>query len=105
MFAISCNLRDHAFIPSYGYGYIKPGKKLEIGSKVLEFREKPGLEAAKKFIREKCLWNSGMFMFDTEVFFKELKTYAPDILEAFTKNGNNIEQIYSELPSISIDYG
>jgi mannose-1-phosphate guanylyltransferase/mannose-6-phosphate isomerase len=90
--------------PHTGYGYIKPGKKLEIGSKVLEFREKPGLEAAKKYIQEKCLWNSGMFMFDTGVFFKELKKHTPDILAAFT-NGKNTEQIYSELPSISIDYG
>jgi len=91
--------------PNTSYGYIKPGKNLEIGSKVLEFREKPGLEAALKYIRENCLWNSGMFMFDTGVFFKELKTHAPDILEAFTQTGKNIEQIYSELPSVSIDYG
>lgn len=91
--------------PHTGYGYIKPGKNLEIGSKVLEFREKPGLDAAIKYIQEKCLWNSGMFMFDTGVFFKELKTYAPDILAAFTQTGKNIEQIYSELPSVSIDYG
>ncbi len=90
--------------PHTDYGYIKPGKNFETGSKVLEFREKPGLEAAKKYIQEKCLWNSGMFMFETGVFFKELKIHAPDIISAFT-NGKNIEQIYSELPSISIDYG
>lgn len=91
--------------PHTGYGYIKPGKNLEIGSKVLEFREKPGLEAAKKFVQEKCLWNSGMFMFDTGVFFRELKTHAPDILAAFKQKGKNIEQIYDKIPSISIDYG
>ena len=91
--------------PHTGYGYIKPGKDLEIGSKILEFREKPGLEAAKKYIREKCLWNSGMFMFDTGVFFKELQKYTPDILAAFTQYGADIEKIYNEIPSISIDYG
>lgn len=91
--------------PHIGYGYIKPGENLEIGSKVLEFREKPELEAAKKYIQEKCLWNSGMFMFDTGIFFDELKTYVPDIFAAFTKGSNSIEKIYNELPSISIDYG
>jgi mannose-1-phosphate guanylyltransferase/mannose-6-phosphate isomerase len=91
--------------PHTGYGYIKPGKNLEIGSKVLEFREKPGLEAAKKYIQEKCLWNSGMFMFDTDVFFKELKKHAPDIMAAFTQKDKKIKEIYNELPSISIDYG
>jgi mannose-1-phosphate guanylyltransferase/mannose-6-phosphate isomerase len=91
--------------PHTGYGYIKPGKNLEIGSKVLEFREKPGLEAAKKYIQEKCLWNSGMFMFDTGGFFKELKKHAPDIMAAFAEKDKKIEEIYNELPSISIDYG
>jgi mannose-1-phosphate guanylyltransferase/mannose-6-phosphate isomerase len=91
--------------PHTSYGYIKPGENLEIGSKVLEFREKPGLKAAIKYIREKCLWNSGMFMFDTEVFFKELETHSPDILAAFKQTGKNISRIYNELPSVSIDYG
>ena len=91
--------------PDVGYGYIKPGKNLDIGSKVLEFREKPELEAATKYIQEKCLWNSGMFMLDTGVFFKELKKYAPDIMAAFTQKDKKIEEIYNELPSISIDYG
>ncbi|MCZ7402628.1 MAG: mannose-1-phosphate guanylyltransferase/mannose-6-phosphate isomerase [Candidatus Methanoperedens sp.] len=91
--------------PNTGYGYIKPGKNLDIGSKVLEFREKPTSEAAKKYILENCLWNSGMFMLDTGVFFKELKKYAPDIMAAFTENDMKIEELYDELPSISIDYG
>jgi mannose-1-phosphate guanylyltransferase/mannose-6-phosphate isomerase len=91
--------------PHTGYGYIKPGKNLDIGSKVLEFREKPGLEDAKKYIQEKCLWNSGMFMFDTDVFFKELKKHAPEIMADFTQKDKKIEEIYTELPNISIDYG
>jgi len=91
--------------PHTGYGYIKPGKTLDIGSKVLEFREKPGFEAATKYIQEKCLWNSGMFMFDTVIFFNELKKHAPEIMAAFTQKDRKIEEIYTKLPSISIDYG
>lgn len=91
--------------PHTGYGYIKPGGALGKGFKVLEFREKPGLEDAIKYIGEGCLWNSGMFMFNTKVFFDELKTHAPDIYSAFTRRGWDIGEIYSGLPSVSIDYG
>lgn len=91
--------------PHTGYGYIKPGEKLKNGFRVTEFREKPKLEEAKKYIEEGCLWNSGMFMFLTEMFFKELKTHAPELYSKFKQTGKDIEQIYRELPSISIDYG
>jgi mannose-1-phosphate guanylyltransferase/mannose-6-phosphate isomerase len=90
--------------PHTGYGYIKPGENLENAQKVLKFMEKPKLEAARKYIEEGCLWNSGMFLFNTKLFFNELKTHSPDIFTAFTKR-NDIGQIYKKLPSISIDYG
>lgn len=90
--------------PHTGYGYIKPGEDLEIAKKVLKFMEKPKLEDARKYIKEGCLWNSGMFLFNTKLFFNELKTHSPDIFTAFTKH-SDIGQIYKKLPSISIDYG
>ncbi len=90
--------------PHTGYGYIKPGKTIEKGFKVIEFREKPELEKAIKYLEEGCLWNSGMFMFSTGVFFEELENHAPHIFAAFV-SGKDIQQIYNELPSISIDYG
>ncbi len=90
--------------PHTGYGYIKPGENLENARKVLKFMEKPKLEDAKKYIEEGCLWNSGMFLFNTKLFFNELKTHSPDIFTAFTKH-NDIGQIYKKLLSISIDYG
>lgn len=90
--------------PHTGYGYIKPGKNIEKGFKVIEFREKPELEKAMKYLEEGCLWNSGMFMFSTGVFFSELEKHAPDIFAAFASK-KDIQQIYGEFPSISIDYG
>ncbi|MFZ3059043.1 MAG: mannose-1-phosphate guanylyltransferase/mannose-6-phosphate isomerase [Candidatus Methanoperedens sp.] len=90
--------------PHTGYGYIKPGENLENAQKVLKFMEKPKLEDARRYIEEGCLWNSGMFLFNTKLFFNELKTHSPDIFTAFTKR-NYIGQIYKKLPSISIDYG
>ena len=91
--------------PHTGYGYIKPGEKLDNGMKVLEFREKPELDKAKQYLKEGCLWNSGMFLFDTELFFDELKIHSPLIFAAFAEPDRDETEIYNEMPSISIDYG
>lgn len=93
--------------PHTGYGYVKPAEKLGIGYRVSEFREKPGIEDAKKYIEEGCLWNSGMFLFDTDVFFEELKEHVPKVHAAFdvSREYPDIENIYKNLPSVSIDYG
>jgi len=90
--------------PNTGYGYIKPAENLAIGQKVSEFREKPDEETARRYIEEGCLWNSGMFLFNTETFFRELAQCAPEIYESFERN-ENINQVYAALPSISVDYG
>ena len=55
--------------PNTGYGYVKPAEPLGPGYRVSGFREKPDEETAKKYIEEGCLWNSGMFLFDTDLFF------------------------------------
>lgn len=93
--------------PHTGYGYIKPVGVLGCGCRVSEFREKPDLETAERYIEEGCLWNSGMFLFNTEVFFSELKNLAPEIYNAFSRNfeRDDIAEIYPELSSLSVDYG
>ncbi|MDK2834533.1 MAG: mannose-phosphate guanylyltransferase / mannose-6-phosphate isomerase [Methanolobus sp.] len=90
--------------PHTGYGYIKPGEELEVGNRVLEFREKPCIEDAKRYISEGCLWNSGMFLMDTETFSEEVQTLAPDLWNAFESSGS-VQETYSKVPNISIDYG
>ncbi len=90
--------------PHTGYGYIKPGEREGSGFRVIEFREKPKFDQAARYIEEGCLWNSGMFVFSTEVFFEELEAHAHSIFSAFDSS-EDIRQIYQELPSISIDYG
>ena len=72
--------------PETGYGYIKAEKtfsKEDIkGSKILEFTEKPNLETAKTFLKDKrYTWNSGMFMFKTSSILNEVKKYTPDIFK------------------------
>ncbi|NJE62276.1 mannose-1-phosphate guanylyltransferase/mannose-6-phosphate isomerase [Thermococcus sp. 21S7] len=90
--------------PHTGYGYIKPGERLEGGYLVAEFKEKPDLETAKRYVENGYYWNSGMFMFDTEIFAEEVKRHAPDVWEAF-ETGESIERAYELVPELSVDYG
>ncbi len=90
--------------PHTGYGYIKPGDVVGTGYKVSEFKEKPGLDEACQYVDEGYLWNSGMFLLDTGVFLSEVAKHAPDIGNAFGSD-KDINDIYNEIPSVSIDYG
>ena len=90
--------------PHTGYGYIKPAQPPGPGYKVSEFREKPALEQAKEYVKEGCLWNSGMFLFNTDVFFAELREHEPSVLEAF-ESSVDINQVYNKVSAVSIDYG
>ncbi|AFL94677.1 bifunctional mannose-6-phosphate isomerase/mannose-1-phosphate guanylyl transferase [Thermococcus cleftensis] len=95
--------------PHTGYGYIRPGGKIQseggvIGYTVAEFKEKPDLETAKRYVEENYLWNSGMFMFRTGVFIEEVKVHAPKVWEAF-ENAGSVEEAYRAVPDVSVDYG
>ena len=73
--------------PHTGYGYIKASESCEPGYRVSEFREKPDFETAQKYLEEGCLWNSGMFLFETRLFFEEVKKHAPSVFACFEKGG------------------
>jgi mannose-1-phosphate guanylyltransferase/mannose-6-phosphate isomerase len=88
--------------PHTGYGYIKPGKKVQSGFEVEEFREKPDLNTATKYVEKGYLWNSGMFLFNTGVFLSEAKKLAPEVVRAFEED--NIEKVYQKVPGVSVDY-
>ena len=95
--------------PHTGYGYIKPGEKIEsdgrvVGYRVEEFKEKPDLETAKRYVENNYLWNSGMFAFSSSLFIDEVRKHAPDVWDAF-EGGGSIEEVYNRVPDISIDYG
>lgn len=89
--------------PHTGYGYIKPDKQLGQGYRVGEFKEKPEYETAVSYLENGYLWNSGMFMFRTDIFEEEVCNHCPDIHELF--KGIDINDIFEAVPGISIDYG
>ncbi|AEK20111.1 mannose-1-phosphate guanylyltransferase/mannose-6-phosphate isomerase [Methanococcus maripaludis] len=92
--------------PHTGYGYIKPGEKHENGNVVEEFKEKPDLKTAEEYIKAGYLWNSGMFLLNSELFENEVKIYAPELYNAFENfESEDIKKIFEIIPNISIDYG
>ncbi|OQX22336.1 MAG: mannose-1-phosphate guanylyltransferase/mannose-6-phosphate isomerase [Candidatus Altiarchaeales archaeon A3] len=94
--------------PHTGYGYIGTGERTKKGNnaccKVSEFKEKPDLETAKKYVREGYLWNSGMFIFNTKIFTEAIRKLTPEIYTAFESSGS-LAEIYKKIPEISVDYG
>jgi mannose-1-phosphate guanylyltransferase/mannose-6-phosphate isomerase len=89
--------------PETGFGYIKPGKKVDGGFEVDEFKEKPNYKTAKAYVQNGYLWNSGMFLFNSKQFFDAVKKYSPDVFEAFRED--SVEKRFAMTPSISVDYG
>ncbi len=88
--------------PHTGYGYIRPGRKLSVGSLVEEFKEKPDEKTAEEYVRRGYLWNSGIFLLSAGCFFPELRKYQPK-LEASFAEGKDPD--YRDLDEVSIDYG
>ena len=105
--------------PATGYGYIQFSQEnaLQIHEEsfytVQGFQEKPEYEQARDFIeKNNYFWNSGMFLWQTDVFAQKLELYAPSmfsywkkILDALkNKDKDLLNSIFEEIPSISIDY-
>ncbi len=83
--------------PSEKYGYIIPETDEPV-SKVSDFKEKPDLASAEKYISEGALWNGGVFAY-------KLK-YVLDIAERIfgTSSYTQLYSRYDTLDKISFDY-
>jgi mannose-1-phosphate guanylyltransferase len=103
--------------PSTGYGYISCDfdKKANNAYMVKEFVEKPDYIHAKEFVSAKnYFWNSGMFIFKASVIIENFKRFLPRVYEKLMiwydligtdQEKDILEKVYSEVQSISIDYG
>lgn len=83
--------------PSEKYGYIIPESEEEL-SRVKAFKEKPDAETAKAYLRQKALWNAGVFAFKIGYLLakaRELIGY--DSYDELFEN-------YASLNKISFDY-
>jgi mannose-1-phosphate guanylyltransferase len=102
-----------------GYGYIRPGAELsrDGGAAVYRaeaFLEKPTAARARELIAEGCCWNSGMFLWRTDVLLDGLARHQPELSDVLRRVASALgtrplEQVlneeYARTPSISIDYG
>jgi mannose-1-phosphate guanylyltransferase len=101
--------------PNINYGYIQTNNEINGGYQVTEFVEKPNKIRAESYIRDgNYFWNSGMFVFQSESFLKEIKQHEPEIFKICEDSLKNIshdkffsrldEYSFSKCNSKSIDY-
>lgn len=83
--------------PSEKYGYIIPESGENV-SKVKEFKEKPDVETAKKYLAQSALWNAGIFAFKLGYLLNKAHSMIDfeDYRDLFNK--------YDTLTKISFDY-
>jgi len=112
--------------PETGYGYIETEHIIDDTNKnstqnVISFREKPTSSKAQEYVLSgRFLWNSGMFFWRLDTFIDEMKLHLAEVgnkitelSEAYINNINNvletslpdIDDLFSQFPNISIDFG
>ncbi len=105
--------------PHTGYGYILLADEIAHSAglkayKVKTFTEKPELTEAEKYLADGALWNSGIFVWRSEVILSAFEQYLPDIYKSLLgiepalgtpQQESSLAGVYPRLPSISIDYG
>lgn len=94
-----------------GYGYLHLGDPVpghEDVFAVREFREKPDAETAERYLTSgEYWWNSGMFVWRAATLLRELAALQPDchaIVTELAREPERIEELYPQLPRISVDY-
>jgi len=101
--------------PNTGYGYIEYNDSSNNDVKsVIQFREKPDYENAKKFIVQgNFLWNAGIFMWSVSSVIEAFKKHQLKLYELFesgmssyntSKEDKFIMENYGNSSNISIDY-
>ena len=95
--------------PDTGYGYIEYQSDSSSETQtVLQFKEKPDLETAKKYISKGTFaWNSGIFMWTLNSIKNQFSNNLPEMYNLFWDDfsWSNVNSIYNTCESISIDFG
>ncbi|MDG0815744.1 mannose-1-phosphate guanylyltransferase/mannose-6-phosphate isomerase [Bdellovibrio svalbardensis] len=100
--------------PETGYGYIQtePTSFKDKGSlkafSVVKFHEKPSLEKAQEFLAHGSFsWNAGIFVFKVSHMASLFEKHQPEmwaLVSTLKADSSNLEEIYTKVKSISIDY-
>ncbi|WP_018682361.1 mannose-1-phosphate guanylyltransferase [Actinokineospora enzanensis] len=102
--------------PETGYGYLRCSEiaRRSVIQRVLEFKEKPSLEVATRYIESgNYLWNASMFVWRTDVFLAELAARRPDVADPISRiadawGTDHQEDVLAELwptvPKVAVEY-
>ncbi len=101
--------------PETGYGYINaPGLSHGKLTKVLQFKEKPDLQTAEKYLASgNYVWNAGIFVWNVRTINDELRAHAPQIMSVmdrlepyfYTPDERTVlNELFPTCNKISIDY-
>ena len=108
--------------PDTGFGYVKVHRGDTLNAYAVDrFTEKPDEMTAKKFLEEgDYYWNSGMFVWRASAIIDEIREHLPEVYKVIqtiiseshtagafqqTTFQKAVENHFSAMPSISIDYG
>jgi len=102
--------------PDTGYGYIQRGDRLARPAsayRVARFTEKPDRETAERYLASGgYYWNMGHFIFRAGRFMERCEQYLPEVAAGARRlaataapDPDLVEQVYRDLPAISLDYG
>jgi mannose-1-phosphate guanylyltransferase len=106
--------------PETGYGYIKTAAEIgrslnHIYYSVERFVEKPDYKTAVDYLANgKYLWNSGIFIFTARTILSQIEACMPELYQGLMEIEKSIgtsdydrvlSRVYTQLPSVSIDYG
>ncbi|MDD7273969.1 MAG: mannose-1-phosphate guanylyltransferase [Prevotellaceae bacterium] len=105
--------------PETGYGYIQadlstPSARNKEIFRVDQFREKPDLETAKRYIaKNNFFWNAGIFIWNVSTIINAFRIYQPSMARIFEDlfpilgtpdEQAAINRMYPECEGISVDY-
>ena len=98
--------------PDTAFGYIKHGAEIENSLFIADtFKEKPDYSRALDFISSaEYFWNSGIFVCKLSFMLSQYRKYLPEVYEfakeiCMADSETRADELYSSMPSISIDYG
>ncbi len=91
-----------------GYGHVEPGAPLETGSAVEAFRvrafhEKPDADAARRYVDQGYLWNTGIFVWKASKLLEEIERHAPEVSAHMPLLEKSAEAFFGAVPVSVID--
>lgn len=99
---VTFGVRPHK--PETGYGYIKIAQPSSEIQRAICFVEKPPLELAEQYVKSgQYLWNSGIFAFSVETFWKEVAEHSDDLFQHSQGTLEDMTARFSSMPNCSID--